>query len=67
MTVKEGWRGRFYEDFEVGDEYEHPFGHTVTTTDNRLFTLLTRTPLHSASTSTTRPKRSSVEHSSIRA
>jgi hypothetical protein len=24
MAVKEGWRGRFYEDFEVGDIYEHP-------------------------------------------
>jgi itaconyl-CoA hydratase len=48
MTVKEGWRGRFYEDFEVGDEYEHPLGRTVTATDNSWFTLLTQNtaPLH---------------------
>lgn len=24
MAVKEGWKGRFYEDFEVGDVYRHP-------------------------------------------
>ena len=48
MTIKEGWRGRFYEDFEVGDEYEHPLGRTVTATDNSWFTLLTQNtaPLH---------------------
>jgi itaconyl-CoA hydratase len=42
MTVREGWRGRFFEDFEVGDVYEHPLGRTVTTTDNAWFTLLTQ-------------------------
>jgi itaconyl-CoA hydratase len=42
MTVKEGWRGRFYEDFEVGDVYRHPLGRTVTTTDNAWFALLTQ-------------------------
>jgi acyl dehydratase len=42
MTVREGWRGRFFEDFEVGDIYEHPLGRTVTTTDNAWFTLLTQ-------------------------
>jgi itaconyl-CoA hydratase len=42
MVVKEGWRGRFFEDFEVGDFYEHPLGRTVTTTDNSWFTLLTQ-------------------------
>ena len=42
MAVKEGWRGRFFEDFEVGDVYEHPLGRTVTTTDNAWFTLLTQ-------------------------
>jgi itaconyl-CoA hydratase len=42
MTVKEGWRGRFFDDFEVGDVYEHPLGRTVTTTDNVWFTLLTQ-------------------------
>ena len=42
MTVREGWRGRFFEDFEVDDVYEHPLGRTVTTTDNAWFTLLTQ-------------------------
>ncbi len=48
MAVREGWRGRFFEDFEVGDVYEHPLGRTVTTTDNLWFTLLTQNtaPLH---------------------
>ena len=48
MTVKEGWRGRFFEDFEVGDVYPHPLGRTVTTTDNIWFTLLTQNtaPIH---------------------
>jgi itaconyl-CoA hydratase len=48
MTVKEGWQGRFFEDFEVGDVYEHPLGRTVTTTDNAWFTLLTQNtaPIH---------------------
>lgn len=48
MTVKEGWRGRFYEDFQVGDVYEHPLGRTITSTDNAWFTLLTQNtaPLH---------------------
>jgi acyl dehydratase len=42
MAVKPGWRGRFLEDFEVGDVYEHPLGRTVTQTDNAWFTLLTQ-------------------------
>ena len=48
MTVHTGWQGRFYEDFVVGDVYEHPLGRTVTTTDNIWFTLLTQNtaPLH---------------------
>ena len=48
MAVKEGWQGRFFEDFEVGDIYEHPLGRTVTTTDNAWFTLLTQNtaPIH---------------------
>lgn len=48
MAVKAGWRGRFFEDFEVGDVYEHPLGRTVTTTDNSWFTLLTQNtaPVH---------------------
>lgn len=48
MPHKEGWRGRFFEDFEVGDVYQHPLGRTVTTTDNIWFTLLTQNtaPIH---------------------
>jgi acyl dehydratase len=48
VTVKEGWKGRFYEDFEVGDVYEHPLGRTITTADNIWFTLLTQNtaPVH---------------------
>ncbi len=48
MAEREGWRGRFFEDFEVGDVYEHPLGRTVTTTDNIWFTLLTQNtaPVH---------------------
>jgi itaconyl-CoA hydratase len=48
MTIKPGWRGRFFEDFEVGDSYEHPLGRTVTQTDNAWFTLLTQNtaPVH---------------------
>ena len=48
MTVKEGWRGRFFEDFVVGDVYEHALGRTITTADNIWFTLLTQntSPLH---------------------
>jgi acyl dehydratase len=42
MVIKEGWRGRFFEDFTVGDVYPHPLGRTVTTTDNSWFTLLTQ-------------------------
>lgn len=46
--VKEGWTGRFFEDFAVGDIYKHPLGRTVTATDNTWFTLLTQNtaPLH---------------------
>ncbi len=48
MTVKPGWTGRFFEDFSVGDVYQHPLGRTVTTTDNLWFTLLTQNtaPIH---------------------
>lgn len=46
--MKEGWRGRFFEDFEVGDVYHHPLGRTITSTDNIWFTLLTQNtaPIH---------------------
>ncbi len=48
MALKEGWRGRFFEDFEVGDVYRHALGRTVTTADNIWFTLLTQNtaPIH---------------------
>lgn len=48
MSVKPGWVGRVYEDFEVGDVYEHPLGRTVLSADNAWFTLLTQNtnPLH---------------------
>jgi itaconyl-CoA hydratase len=40
--------GRFYEDFNVGDTYEHRPGRTITETENTWFTLLTmnKHPLH---------------------
>ena len=40
--------GRAYEDFAVGDVYEHRPGRTITETDNTWFTLLTMNthPLH---------------------
>src|SRR5687768_10173805 len=37
MSVKIGWEGRYFEDFEVGDVYKHPYGRTVTETDNAWF------------------------------
>jgi itaconyl-CoA hydratase len=41
MSVKQGWQGRYFEDFEVGDVYQHRLGRTITETDNTWFTLLT--------------------------
>ncbi len=35
------WRGRFYEDFAVGDVFRSRLGRTVTQTDNIWFTCLT--------------------------
>lgn len=35
------WRGRFFEDMEVGDVYQSRLGKTITETDNQWFTLLT--------------------------
>lgn len=35
------WRGRFYEDFEVGDVYRSRIGRTISETDNVWFTALT--------------------------
>lgn len=46
--IRSGWFGRFYEDFEVGDIYKHPFGRTVTEADNVWLTNLTMNvnPMH---------------------
>ena len=42
------WRGRFYEDFDVGDVFRSRFGRTVTQTDNIWYTCLTMNtnPMH---------------------
>lgn len=46
--MHDGWHGRYFEDFTVGDVYRHPLGRTVTSTDNAWFTLLTQNtnPIH---------------------
>jgi acyl dehydratase len=41
QRAPKAWRGRFFEDFEVGDVYRSRFGRTVTDTDNVWFTCLT--------------------------
>jgi itaconyl-CoA hydratase len=48
MAIKAGWTGRVFEDFTVGDIYEHPLGRTVTQADNIWFTCLTMNtnPIH---------------------
>ncbi len=48
MGIKPGWTGRVYEDFEIGDVYEHALGRTVLAVDNSWFTLLTQNtnPIH---------------------
>ena len=38
----QGWSGRLFEDFAVGDIYYHPFGRTLTDVDNQWFTLITQ-------------------------
>jgi itaconyl-CoA hydratase len=35
------WRGRYYEDFDVGDVFRSRFGRTLTETENIWFTCLT--------------------------
>jgi len=40
MTVKQGWTGRYFEDFQVGDVYRSRLGRTITDADNILFTLM---------------------------
>jgi acyl dehydratase len=48
VAIKEGWTGRVYEDFEIGDVYPHSLGRTVLAADNVWFTLLTQNtnPIH---------------------
>ena len=48
MPVRQGWTGRVFEDFQVGDVYEHPLGRTVLAADNVWFTCLTMNtnPIH---------------------
>ena len=48
MATKPGWRGRVYEDFVVGDVYEHPLGRTILDADNIWFSCLTMNtnPIH---------------------
>jgi itaconyl-CoA hydratase len=41
VSLKAGWQGRYYEDFEVGDVYRHRLGRTISEADNTWFTLLT--------------------------
>jgi acyl dehydratase len=41
VALRPGWTGRFFEDFEVGDLYQHPLGRTLSEADNTWFTLLT--------------------------
>jgi acyl dehydratase len=47
-TAPKAWRGRFYEDFDVGDVFRSRFGRTITDTDNIWFTCLTMNtnPMH---------------------
>ena len=40
-AAPKAWRGRFYEDFDVGDVFHSRFGRTITETDNVWFTCLT--------------------------
>ncbi len=46
--VVPGWRGRYFEDFTIGDIYRHPLGRTITDTDNIWMTLLSQNtaPVH---------------------
>jgi acyl dehydratase len=48
MAIKQGWTGRVFEDFVIGDVYEHPLGRTVLDADNIWFTCLTMNtnPIH---------------------
>ncbi|HEU4448608.1 MAG TPA: MaoC family dehydratase [Gaiellaceae bacterium] len=41
VAAPKEWRGRFYEDFDVGDVFRSRFGRTITETENVWFTCLT--------------------------
>lgn len=41
MSLHEATLGRYFEDFVVGDVYQHPFGRTISEADCTWFTLLT--------------------------
>lgn len=40
-TIHPARLGRFYEDFEVGDVYQHPIGRTISEADSTWFTQMT--------------------------
>ena len=40
MTIRDGWTGRYFEDFAVGDVYRARLGRTVSDADNVSFTLM---------------------------
>jgi itaconyl-CoA hydratase len=42
MTRQPSWQGRYFEDFEVGDVFQHPLGRTISAIDNAWFTMLTQ-------------------------
>jgi acyl dehydratase len=48
MAIKQGWTGRVFEDFTVGDVYEHPLGRTILDADNVWFACITMNtnPIH---------------------
>ena len=41
VAAPKEWRGRFYEDFAVGDTFRSRIGRTITESDNIFFTCLT--------------------------
>ncbi len=41
MAVHDAELGRFFEDYVVGDVYQHPLGRTISEADSTWFTLLT--------------------------
>src|SRR5437660_10117868 len=48
MASKQGWTGRVFEDFHVGDVYAHPLGRTLLAADVVWFTCLplNTNPIH---------------------